>query len=90
MNAWVFARILYYGGMAACSRCKKLRALQSTTNNLVQALGYKSPKQKQLEVVARILNSRDVLAVLPTGYDKSLCFNCLPFLYVRFFPGVAS
>ena len=29
------------------------------------------------------MNGSDVLGVLPTGYGKSLCFACLPWLFDR-------
>ena len=31
-----------------------------------------------LEVVTSFLRGRDVFAVLPTGFGKSLCYACLP------------
>ena len=40
-------------------------------------LGY---KLKELQVKV-IVGGRDVFAVLPTGYGKSLCFGCLPWTY---------
>ena len=41
-------------------------------------LGYSSLKEEQLKVVTAFLEGRDIFAVLPTGYGKSLCFGCLP------------
>ena len=37
-------------------------------------LGYPELKPEQLEVVETSVKGRDVFAVLPTGYGKSLCF----------------
>ena len=37
----------------------------------------------QLEVVEAFVKGRDVIAVLPTGYGKSLCFACLPLVFDR-------
>ena len=45
-------------------------------------LGYYSLKE-QLKVVTACLEGRDVFAVLPTGYEKSLCFGCLPLAFHR-------
>jgi RecQ family ATP-dependent DNA helicase len=36
--------------------------------------GYKNLKDKQYEIIMEILNNHDVVALLPTGYGKSLIF----------------
>jgi len=46
-------------------------------------LGYCSLKEEQLKVVTAFVKGRDVFAVLPTGYGKSLCFGCLPLAFDR-------
>ena len=38
-------------------------------------------KKLQLEVIVKVIAGVDVFAVLPTGYEKSLCYACLPLLY---------
>lgn len=43
-------------------------------------LGLPSVKPEQLEVVAGFLK-RDVFVVLPTGFGKSACYQCLPLVY---------
>ncbi len=50
-----------------------------------QELGLPSVKPEQLQVVSGILQ-RDVFAVLPTGFGKSACFQCLPLLFDQLFP----
>ena len=47
-----------------------------TKRNLSIAL-----KKEQMECVSSILDGRDVLAVLPTGYGRSLIFQLLPDIY---------
>ena len=44
-------------------------------------LGYTDLKQEQLRVVEAFVEGRDVFAVLPTGYGKSLCYACLPIVF---------
>ncbi len=44
-------------------------------------LGYPSMKPEQIDVVVAILEGRDVFAILPTGFGKSLCYACLPSAY---------
>ena len=47
-------------------------------NFAAQALAYNSLKEHQIEVVLAVAGGRDVFAVRPTGYGKSLCYPCLP------------
>ena len=47
-------------------------------------LGYKQLKEEQVKVVEAYISGRDVFAVLPTGFGKSLCFACLPFVLEEF------
>ena len=42
-----------------------------------KALGF-DIKQEQLEVVVKFAMGRDVFAVLPTYFGKTLCYQCLP------------
>ena len=43
-----------------------------------EELGYQSLKPEQLKVMQAFVSGRDVFAVLPTGFGKSLCYACLP------------
>ncbi|MEG0297005.1 MAG: DNA helicase RecQ [Clostridium sp.] len=43
--------------------------------NLEKYFGYKQFKEGQYELISSILNKRDVLAILPTGGGKSLCYQ---------------
>jgi len=44
-------------------------------------LGYHTLKEEQLKIVTAFIQGRDVFAVLPTGYGKSLCYCCLPLAF---------
>ena len=46
-----------------------------------QALGYNSLKEHQIEVILAVAGGWDVFAVLPAGYEKRLCYPCLPSLF---------
>ena len=39
-----------------------------------RALGGFTLKAEQMKVVTSVLQGRDVFAVLPTGYGKTLCY----------------
>ena len=55
---------------------------QEAANKAAVRLGYPlGLKKEQLEVVVKFLSGRDVFAVLPTGFGKSLCYACLPFTF---------
>ena len=54
-------------------------------------LGIDKLKDEQIEVILGILNGRDTIGILPTGFGKSLVFYVLPFLkekviFFFFFP----
>ena len=44
-----------------------------------QGIGLQWPEQ--LRVTETFVQGRDVFAVLPTGYGKSLCYACLPIVF---------
>ena len=46
------------------------------------AAGYKVAKFLGLR---EVLEPRDVFAILPTGYGKLLCYDCLPLMYDELF-----
>ena len=43
-------------------------------------LGYSELKELQMQVIVAFVMGKDVFAILPTGYGKSLCYACLPIL----------
>ncbi len=48
------------------------------------SLGYEI-KKEQLYVIVQYVLGRDVSAVLPTGYGKSLCYQALPTVFNQIF-----
>ena len=38
-------------------------------------------KDKQREVISSFVKGSDVMAILPTGYGKSLCYTILPMIF---------
>ena len=52
--------------------------VQEATRSAVWELGYKDVKPDQVEAYVQ---GRDVFAVLPTGYGKSLGYSCLPIVF---------
>ena len=57
-----------------CSQYADKSRVQSCVLQAAQELGYSSMKPEQLEVVSNFVNGRDVFAILPTGFGKSLCY----------------
>ena len=41
-------------------------------------LGYSSLKKEQLDIIVGFMNGRDVITVLPTRFEKTLCYACIP------------
>ena len=48
-----------------------------------EELGYPSMKMEQLDVAIAFVEGRDVFAILPTGFGKSLRHACLPASFDR-------
>ena len=57
-----------------CFRCREIAVA-------VEAAGYRSLKEEQIEVIVNLVKGNDVFAVLPTSYGKILCYICLPKVY---------
>ena len=58
----------------------------SALNASLQSFVHKTLKDKQIECIYRIaFHGRDVLAVLPTGLDKSAIYVLSPFSLIRNF-----
>ena len=54
--------------------------VREAVRSAAKELGYPELKSEQLEVVETSVKAR-VFSVLPTGYEKSLCFVCLPLVF---------
>ena len=52
--------------------------VQGCVLQAAQELGYHSMKPAQVEIILNFVRGRDVFAILPTGFGKSLCYACLP------------
>ena len=57
------------------------RVIEAAETGAVQCLGYTDMEPEQLQVVSGIISGQYVYAVLPTGFEKSLCFACLPAVF---------
>ena len=53
-------------------------AIEEAVISVSTQLGYASLKDKQKAVITEFVYGRDVFAALPTAYDKSLRYGCLP------------
>ena len=59
---------------AMASSCFTVAFVTKASISAAKALGF-DIKQEQLEVVVKFAMGRDVL---PTGFGKTLCYQCLP------------
>ena len=57
--------------------------LRSAISYALECIGKGSLelKREQLEAVQSIYKGQDAFIFLPTGFGKSICYECLPFLY---------
>ena len=63
--------------MATASSCTTVDSVSRAAISSALSLGF-ALKEEQLDVIVKFVMGRDVFAVLPTGYGKSLCYQCLP------------
>ena len=65
------------------------REIVPMLSQVFQEMGWSSVKPEQKEVVEAILKT-DVFVILPTGFGKSACYQCLPLLHKKLYPGSDS
>ena len=63
-----------------CARIDEEMAEKAITR-IIQKLGYSQLKPEQLKVIMEFVCGKDVFAVLPTGFGKTLCYVCLPLVF---------
>ena len=63
-----------------CARIDEETAEKPITR-IIQKLGYSQLKPEQLKVIMEFVCGKDVFAVLPTGFGKTLCYACLPLVF---------
>ncbi len=57
-------------------------AVELAAEMVAKKLGYmEGLKELQLQVISGLVSGRDVFGILLTGYGKSLCFGCLPWVF---------
>ena len=59
--------------------------LSQTLQEAFEKLGFNSVKPEQQLAVAGIMKG-DVFVILPTGFGKSACYQCLPLVYDKICP----
>ncbi len=53
------------------------KLIRKSITEAAEELGYLAMKAEQVDIVMAFVQGRDVFAVLPTGFGKSLCYACL-------------
>ena len=56
-------------------------ALSSAISESVKDLEFGQLKAEQAAAISKFASGKDVFVALPTGYRKSLCYCCLPYIF---------
>ena len=67
--------------MEVCHHHKSEEDILASASFADRQLEYDTLKSLQLKVIMSFLAEKDVFAILPTGYEKSLCYALLPLLF---------
>ena len=71
--------------MEVCHHRKSEEDILASASFAARQLEYDTLKSLQLKVIKSFLAGRDVFAILPMGYGKSLCYALLPLLFDRLY-----
>ena len=66
------------------------RDVEKVAAEAVVMLGYSNLKELQMAVIVSFVMGRDFFGILPTGYGKSLCYQCLPLIFDKLKSGSTS
>ena len=55
--------------------------VESTLRAIGKRHGYVEIKEKQRDAILAFISGKDVFVLLPTGYRKLFCYQCLPLLF---------
>ena len=64
--------------------------IREAAKSAAKDLGYPDLKPEQQDIVETFVKGRDVFAVFPTGFGKSLCFACLPIVFDKLLGSVGE
>ena len=56
-------------------------SVKKAINNAERALGMVL-KNEQVEAIELFVSGKDVFVILSTGFGKSMCYACLPLVFV--------
>ena len=66
-----------------CESFGMAMALSFAISELVKDLEFGQLKTEQSAAISKFASGKDVFVALPTGYGKSLCYCCLPYVFDR-------
>jgi len=67
-------------------RSTALTVDSACNSQYVSRIGLDTVKPEQQEVINGLVQQRDVFAVLPTGFGKTMCFASLPLIHKNLNP----
>lgn len=78
--------------MIALIECCKMASTVTVASVTKAAVSYANTlglelKKEQMDVIVKYVLGKDVFAVLPTGYGKTLCYQSLPYIFNQVFFG---